>query len=129
MSRHLRNEEQWEFFAQFDRLTRAERAVHSPRRKLARRHLLVTERNVPQGEGSHCCHPTALVDLRAASRGIAERLQPYRRGDLSRRYRQPGRTGWKPSEISLGAWDIGGAWGGVYGDGRSERLIAPILGT
>ncbi len=67
-------------------------------------------------------------------------------------YRTLGRTGWKVSEISFGAWAIGGAWGSVsdsdsldalraaldegvnfidtadvYGDGRSERLIAKIL--
>lgn len=64
-------------------------------------------------------------------------------------YRPLGRTGWKVSEVSFGAWAIGGAWGqvsdgdalaalrqaidsgvnfidtaDVYGDGRSERLIA-----
>jgi aryl-alcohol dehydrogenase-like predicted oxidoreductase len=68
------------------------------------------------------------------------------------RYRELGRTGWKISEISFGAWAIGGSWGSVddadslaalrraielgvnfidtadvYGDGRSERLIAQIL--
>jgi len=66
-------------------------------------------------------------------------------------YRQLGRTPWKVSEISFGAWAIGGAWGNVsdndslaalnkavdsgvnffdtadvYGDGRSERLIAQL---
>ncbi len=67
-------------------------------------------------------------------------------------YRELGRTGWKISTISFGAWAIGGdAWGGaddatslktlhraadlgvnlfdtadVYGDGRSERLIARL---
>ena len=65
--------------------------------------------------------------------------------------RQLGRTGWKVSEISFGAWAIGGAWGAVddkdslaalhvaldagvnffdtadvYGDGRSERLLAKL---
>ena len=64
-------------------------------------------------------------------------------------YRPLGRTGWKVSEISFGAWAIGGAWGAVsdseslaalhqavdcgvnfidtadvYGMGRSERLVA-----
>jgi aryl-alcohol dehydrogenase-like predicted oxidoreductase len=68
------------------------------------------------------------------------------------KYRLLGRTGWKVSEISFGAWAIGGAWGpvkdadsiaalhaaldegvnfidtaDVYGDGRSERLIARVL--
>jgi aryl-alcohol dehydrogenase-like predicted oxidoreductase len=67
------------------------------------------------------------------------------------KYRVLGRTGWKVSEISFGAWAIGGAWGDVddkeslaalhaaldggvnffdtadvYGDGRSERLVAQL---
>ncbi|HEY3313224.1 MAG TPA: aldo/keto reductase [Anaerolineales bacterium] len=66
-------------------------------------------------------------------------------------YRELGRTGWKVSTISFGAWAIGGSWGSVddrdslaalnrsidlgvnfidtadvYGDGRSERLIARL---
>ncbi|WP_322506871.1 aldo/keto reductase [Anaerolinea sp.] len=66
-------------------------------------------------------------------------------------YRPLGRTGWKVSAISFGAWAIGGTWGpvqdeesiaalhhaidlgvnfidtaDVYGDGRSERLIAQV---
>ncbi len=66
-------------------------------------------------------------------------------------YRTLGRTGWKVSEISFGAWAIGGFWGevddaeslaalhaaidcgvnfidtaDVYGMGRSERLIAQL---
>jgi aryl-alcohol dehydrogenase-like predicted oxidoreductase len=66
-------------------------------------------------------------------------------------YRPFGRTGWNVSEISFGAWAIGSAWGkvsdadslaairravecgvnffdtaDVYGDGRSERLIARL---
>jgi aryl-alcohol dehydrogenase-like predicted oxidoreductase len=66
-------------------------------------------------------------------------------------YRALGRTGWKVSEISFGAWAIGGSWGqvsdedsmaalhkaidcgvnfidtaDVYGAGRSERLIARL---
>jgi aryl-alcohol dehydrogenase-like predicted oxidoreductase len=66
-------------------------------------------------------------------------------------YRELGRTGWKVSAISFGAWAIGSAWGevddaeslaalhraldlgvnlidtaDVYGDGRSERLIARL---
>lgn len=66
-------------------------------------------------------------------------------------YRELGRTGWKVSEISFGAWAIGGSWGAVddkesmaalhqaidcgvnfidtadvYGMGRSERLIAQL---
>jgi aryl-alcohol dehydrogenase-like predicted oxidoreductase len=67
------------------------------------------------------------------------------------KYRPLGRTGWNVSEISFGAWAIGGFWGhvsdeeamgalhtavdsgvnfidtaDVYGDGRSERLIARL---
>jgi aryl-alcohol dehydrogenase-like predicted oxidoreductase len=67
------------------------------------------------------------------------------------KYRSLGRTDWMVSEISFGAWAIGGAWGhvsekdalaalhqavdsgvnfidtaDVYGDGRSERLIAEL---
>jgi aryl-alcohol dehydrogenase-like predicted oxidoreductase len=66
-------------------------------------------------------------------------------------YRELGRTGWKVSEISFGAWAIGGTWGNVddqeslaalhraldggvnffdtadvYGDGHSERLLARL---
>jgi aryl-alcohol dehydrogenase-like predicted oxidoreductase len=66
-------------------------------------------------------------------------------------YRELGRTGWKVSEISFGAWAIGSSWGSVddkesmaalraaldqgvnfidtadvYGTGRSERLIAEL---
>ena len=66
-------------------------------------------------------------------------------------YRKLGRTGWKISSISFGAWAIGGTWGNVddkeslaalnqavdsgvnffdtadvYGDGRSERLLAKL---
>jgi len=66
-------------------------------------------------------------------------------------YRELGRTGWKVSTISFGAWAIGGTWGSVnddesmaalhraldlgvnffdtadvYGDGHSERLIARL---
>jgi len=67
-------------------------------------------------------------------------------------YRELGRTGYNVSEVSFGAWAIGGSWGTVsdedaiaalhkaiemgvnfidtadgYGDGRSERLIAQAL--
>jgi len=67
-------------------------------------------------------------------------------------YREFGRTGWKVSDISFGAWAIGGSWGSVddkeslaalhhaidlgvnfidtadvYGDGRSEQLVGQLL--
>lgn len=66
-------------------------------------------------------------------------------------YRTLGRTGWNVSTVSFGAWAIGGSWGrvddaeslaalhaavdhgvnffdtaDVYGDGRSERLLAEL---
>jgi len=66
-------------------------------------------------------------------------------------YRELGRTGWNVSTVSFGAWAIGGSWGSVddkdslaalhrsidlgvnfidtadvYGDGRSERLVAQL---
>jgi len=66
-------------------------------------------------------------------------------------YRELGRTGWKVSALSFGAWAIGGTWGpvedseslaalhravelgvnffdtaDVYGDGRSERLLRQL---
>ncbi len=66
-------------------------------------------------------------------------------------YRELGRTGWKISTVSFGAWAIGGTWGSVedkellaalyraldlgvnffdtadvYGDGRSEQLLAKL---
>jgi aryl-alcohol dehydrogenase-like predicted oxidoreductase len=68
-------------------------------------------------------------------------------------FRKLGKTNFDVSEVSLGAWQIGGAWGDVsdasaeqvlhaaieeginfidtadvYGDGRSERFIAKVLG-
>jgi aryl-alcohol dehydrogenase-like predicted oxidoreductase len=66
-------------------------------------------------------------------------------------YRELGRTGWRVSEVSFGAWAIGGTWGSVddreslaalyravelgvnffdtadvYGDGHSERLLGQL---
>ena len=66
-------------------------------------------------------------------------------------YRPLGRTGWNVSDVSFGAWAIGSAWGhvsdadslaalnkaidcgvnfidtaDVYGNGRSERLVAQL---
>lgn len=67
------------------------------------------------------------------------------------KYRNFGKTGWKVSDVSFGAWAIGGSWGDVkdqesiqalhtaldqginlfdtadvYGDGRSEQLLAQL---
>jgi aryl-alcohol dehydrogenase-like predicted oxidoreductase len=79
------------------------------------------------------------------------RSRPTGYPDGTMKYRSLGRSGWKVSEISFGAWAIGGSWGrvsdeealatlhkaidsgvnfidtaDVYGDGRSERLIARL---
>jgi hypothetical protein len=80
-------------------------------------------------------------------------FSPYqlKPGVQTMQYRELGRTGWKVSTISFGAWAIGSAWGevddqeslaalhravdqgvnffdtaDVYGDGRSERLLARL---
>ncbi len=70
---------------------------------------------------------------------------------INMKYRELGRTGWKVSSISFGAWAIGSAWGSVedkdsiaalhravdlginffdtadvYGDGHSEKLLAQL---
>lgn len=74
-----------------------------------------------------------------------------RKGNDLMQYRVLGRTGWTVSTVSFGAWAIGGTWGkvddresmaalhraldlgvnffdtaDVYGDGRSERLLARL---
>src|SRR3954451_9874428 len=78
---------------------------------------------------------------------------PARRASLARHmeFRTLGRTDWKISTVSFGAWAIGGTFGtvkddesmaalhraldrgvnffdtaDVYGDGRSERPLAPL---
>lgn len=81
---------------------------------------------------------------------FAQTCSGTRKG-LEMQYRELGRTGWKVSTISFGAWAIGGTWGAVddreslaalhaaadqgvnffdtadvYGDGRSERLLAQL---
>jgi len=82
---------------------------------------------------------TLTIDTSYSNRGVA---------CLPVKYRELGKTGWKVSEVSFGAWAIGGTWGpvddadslkamhravdlgvnffdtaDVYGDGRSERLL------
>ena len=37
-------------------------------------------------------------------------------------YRELGRTGWKVSEVSFGAWAIGGTWGTVSDDDSVAAL-------
>jgi len=71
--------------------------------------------------------------------------------ETNMQYRELGKTGWKVSTISFGAWAIGGTWGNVddkesiaalhtaldsgvnffdtadvYGDGHSEKLLAQL---
>lgn len=46
-------------------------------------------------------------------------------------YREPGRTGWKVSTVSFGAWPIVGTWGNVKGKTMAqigsiyERMVCP----
>jgi aryl-alcohol dehydrogenase-like predicted oxidoreductase len=42
------------------------------------------------------------------------------------RYRALGRTGWKVSEISFGAWAIGGSWGQVSDEDSMAALHKAI---
>ena len=50
-------------------------------------------------------------DYRAGRSDVA--CSSQRRSILAMQYRELGRTGWKVSTISFGAWAIGGAWGTV----------------
>jgi aryl-alcohol dehydrogenase-like predicted oxidoreductase len=83
--------------------------------------------------------------------GALSRAALKTRKGYAMQYRQLGKTGYRVSCVSFGAWAIGGAWGSVddqeslaalhrcvdlgvnfidtadvYGDGRSERLIAEL---
>src|SRR5258705_3850481 len=87
------------------------------------------------------------------SESISDSVFEMVKGDNSNgmKYRELGRTGWSVSPISFGTWAIGSAWGDVedkeslaalnravdlgvnffdtadvYGDGRSERLLAQL---
>jgi aryl-alcohol dehydrogenase-like predicted oxidoreductase len=89
---------------------------------------------------------------RLAFKKHALRKNAYFKEKSIMNYRPFGRTGWQVSEISFGAWALGADWGhvseadaidalhavidaginfidtaDVYGDGRSERLIAQVL--
>jgi hypothetical protein len=46
--------------------------------------------------------------------------------DESMHYRALGRTGWKVSEISFGAWAIGGSWGQVSDEESMAALHKAI---
>src|ERR1700683_2392135 len=96
------------------------------------------------------CHSARLVgyDWKWHGRIASARSRRERK---CMKYRTLGKTGWSVSEISFGAWAIGGSWGNqsdeesmatlhraldrginfidtadVYGDGRSEPLIARL---
>ena len=43
-------------------------------------------------------------------------------------YRALGRTGWKVSEISFGAWAIGGSWGQVSDEDSMRGIRARTRG-
>jgi len=80
---------------------------------------------------------------------LARSNGPFEEGKVN--YRELGKTGWRVSAVSFGAWAIGNAWGqvdpaeslsalhravdlgvnffdtaDVYGDGHSERLLAQL---
>lgn len=38
-------------------------------------------------------------------------------------YRTLGKTGWKISDISLGAWQVGGKWGAPFDEALAERIM------
>src|SRR5512136_2721649 len=87
-----------------------------------------------------------------AARGVrSPRIPPRAPQEEAMEYRRLGRTDMKVSAVSFGAWAIGGTWGpvddaeslralhaaldsgvnfidtaDVYGDGRSEALIAEL---
>src|SRR5437764_929770 len=100
-------------------------------------------RSTPQSARERCARNCAFYLASAGRVAISIRV--------AMKYRELGQTGWKVSEISFGAWAIGGAWGevddreslaalhravdlgvnffdtaDVYGDGRSERLLAQV---
>jgi len=57
----------------------------------------------------------------AGGAAIPDTACATRKVDRFMRYRSLGRTGWKVSEVSFGAWAIGGTWGPVT---DSESLAA-----
>src|SRR5690606_27945012 len=103
----------------------------------------------PRPPSPKCISAIALpVDAGRLRMNIVTHV-PSRGGKME--YRELGRTGWRVSTLSFGAWAIGGTWGpvdddesmaalrralehgvtffdtaDVYGDGRSERLLARL---
>src|SRR5690606_37069859 len=90
--------------------------------------------------------------LSVPSRDVTSRQIHFLPGDIFMRHRTFGRTAFTTTDIGFGAWQIGGAWGDVseadgrsalnaaldagmtfidtadvYGDGRSEKIIADVL--
>ena len=100
-------------------------------------------------DGPHDCYADVSGPAHASFTKGCQRHLVLDNGSVN--YRSLGRTGYQVSEISFGAWAIGGAWGtvddsesmsalhqavdsginfidtaDVYGMGRSERLIAQL---
>lgn len=111
------------------------------------RHRTSMRDGASENPGSSLAMPLMPLFFRVLQAGKGLRL-PYNK---RMHYRSLGRTSWKISEVSFGAWAIGGSWGrvddtesmaalhaaldggvnffdtaDVYGDGRSERLLARL---
>src|SRR4051812_36731773 len=128
------------------------RMVPAIRAERSRQRLANTTIRAPKLHGRRGCRIVALAVDFVAPRGMAARSRTLRMSDAME-YRALGRTGWKISPISYGAWAIGGdAWGktddaesmrslhravdlgvnfidtaDVYGNGHSEKLIGRLL--
>jgi aryl-alcohol dehydrogenase-like predicted oxidoreductase len=94
----------------------------------------------------------SIGHIKVNGREARGEYQPPPAEENGMHYRHFGRTGWEVSEIGIGSWEIGADWGpvedrdalaalnealdrgvnfidtaDVYGDGRSEKLIARAL--
>jgi aryl-alcohol dehydrogenase-like predicted oxidoreductase len=111
------------------------------------------KKQVPHAAKDAAFGMTIFAGVKEATKS-KEESGSRKKEDEAMNYRQLGRTPWKVSDISFGAWAIGGSWGqvsdaealgalnqaidsgvtfidtaDVYGDGRSERLIAQLRKT